>query len=101
MIVPESYNLGQGSVHDRKLAPIVVVKNAVAAAAVRRTHPGQVKGYYVRYSGPRGGSNTPVGPFPTIPAAVAHAAKHAGFKRAPMDGWWEVTDAQGNPLVVT
>ena len=50
MIVPERTHIGalnQGSVHDRKLAPIVLVPSRKVAQWVLRTHPGQRPRFYL------------------------------------------------------
>ncbi len=56
MIVREWINIGdigQGSVHDRKLAPIVLVPSMRVARQVLRTHPGQRPRFYLGRIGKR------------------------------------------------
>lgn len=103
--------IGQGSVHDRKLGPIVVVDDAQEAEEVIATHPGQVTSvdlgrewfeppFYVTYGGPKGCADKPQGPFKTTEEAYTYAAKMAGFKKAPLDGWVQLHGPDGRVLVM-
>ena len=54
------------------------------------------KKYFVQFAGP----NTDMkcvtrGPFDTVDEAMA-ASREAGFKEAPLDGWFQVIDEDGN-----
>ena len=58
--------------------------------------------FYVEFAGPKTkGRCRKAGPFRTQGDAIAHAAKHAGFKHAPRDGWFQVFDSHGQITIIT
>lgn len=58
--------------------------------------------YYVEFAGPKTqGRCKKAGPFDTQEDAIDHAVRHAGFKAAPRDGWFQVLDSHGQITIIT
>lgn len=58
--------------------------------------------FWIEFAGPKtNGRCMHGGPFQTMEEATAFAARHAGYQKAPFDGWFQITDSEGNPGPIT